>query len=299
MAATLSSELAQLSLMATRSEPVSIGDAVWNVIEEKGNKQNIRRISTGMNALDELIGGLALSRFTIIGAKGGMGKSQLGKQIALNAATAGVKVGIITVEENQEKIAENLLSNASGIENHKIAFGNLHAEDWKQLVDNAAPKLASLPIWIDDTSFNISQIVASANKLASKYKCQIIMVDHIHLIDGQRHNATREREVAAISAALKTTFRKLDVAGVAMAQLNRAGEKGMRPDLTSLRDSGALEQDGDTIILLHREDYYHWKEQNFQADHMLEAIVTKNKDGRQGTALLNFDGATQSVKDWA
>lgn len=295
-AAKAAGELAKISTGGSIREPVKLEEAVHAVLEREG-RPSARRIPTGLKTLDEIIGGIALSRYTIIGAKGGMGKSCLGKQIALNVASNGFEVGIVTVEENREKIAENLLANASGIENHRISYNSLHPEDWRELV-KATPKLAALPVWIDDCSFTLREIIASIQRLVAKYKCKMVFVDHIHLVDGQAEkNSTREREIAKISGELKTTFRKLDVAGVVMAQLNRAGERGERPDLRSLRDSGSLEADGDTVVLLHREDYYRWKEAGFVADHVLEAIVAKNKDGRVGTANLNFDGATQTIKD--
>jgi replicative DNA helicase len=149
----------------------------------------------------------------------------------------------------------------------------------------------------------LSTIMASAKRMVKKYGCKVVAVDHQHLIigDGSAARDNREEELAQISGALKRLWKTLNVAGVVASQLNRGGTQGedTPPELRHLRGSGALEQDGDLIIMLHRPDYYRWKKDpNFTPDHVLLAYVNKNKGGPVGQVKLYFDGDQQAVRDW-
>jgi replicative DNA helicase len=136
---------------------------------------------------------------------------------------------------------------------------------------------------------------AAAQRLACEHGAEVVMVDHLHLIDpGAGEN--REREISTISAELKWCWKELGVCGVEAAQLNRKGGDE-RPWLDNLRDSGTLEADGDTVILLHREDYYRKSDPGYTPDGVLEAIVAKNKSGATGTVPLAFDESRQRITD--
>jgi replicative DNA helicase len=293
MAMELSSKAARLATAGKATAVYSLGDVAQEVYEslEAGTSS---RIPTGLGMLDQLIGGLRIGGKVIIGAKPGMGKSLLLKQIGLNLSRRGVKFGIISVEESRHKIAENAISNASGVPNNRIAYGNgkLTNEDWQSLT-NGVGSLIDLPFKIIDSARTISSITAAARLLQAEYGCEVIACDHLHIIDGET-NEHREREIAKISAELKWTWKDLNVAGIECAQLNRGGGKD-RPTLASLRDSGSLEQDADVVILLHREDYY--RASGEQEDHVVELIVLKNKDGAPGMIPCHYDGARQRVAD--
>lgn len=287
---------AKAARVATTGKPNQVhrlGDVAHEVYEAKG-AGNPQRIPTGLRDLDRLIGGLRRGGKTIVGAKPGMGKSTLLKQIGLNLSRGGVTFGVISVEESRQKIAENALSNESGVLNNRIAFGRLEPDEWTRLAQ-ATGELARLPFLIIDSARRLSNILAAVRILHAEHGCQVIAVDHLHLVDGET-DEHREREVSKISAELKWVWKDLNVAGIEAAQLNRGGGRD-RPTLASLRDSGSLEQDADTVILLHREDYYRDAKSKVPPDYVLEAIVAKNKDGATCTVPLNYDGARQRISD--
>ncbi|MGE5610008.1 MAG: replicative DNA helicase [Bacillota bacterium] len=267
-------------------------DVVHEVVERKESGQDLR-IPTGLRDLDRVIGGLRRGGKTIVGAKPGMGKSLLIKQLAQNIAGQGIPFGIVSIEESRHKIGENVLANQSGIPNNRIAFSTLDDREWQE-ISKALPAVAKLPVFIVDSARRLSEIAAAVHLLAIEHQCQVIAVDHLHIIDAEM-DENRERQVSTISAELKWVWKELNVAGIEAAQLNRTGGKE-RPTLASLRDSGSLEQDGDTVILLHREDYY--KHDSRSYDRVLEAIIAKNKDGAPGTVPLHYDGARQRISDY-
>jgi replicative DNA helicase len=290
-------ELAALARTGSAAKFRTLGDALMEVLDRKTNP-DVPRVRTGLADLDEVIGGLPLGEFTLIGGRPSMGKSQLAKQMLLNIARSGRKVGLVTVEETGEKVAENMLSNASGIENNRIAFGTLGPEDWHE-IGRAEPELRKLPFYLDDVPQRLDEVSEAVTVAAIKHKCDVVAVDYLQLIDPGEQE-TENREVTKISRALKGLAKRLRIALVAVCQLNRGNETGCvrRPTLRDLRGSGSLEQDGDLIILLHREDYYRYQEPGYVPNHRLEAIVAKNKKGCMGTVRLHFSGKTQSITDW-
>lgn len=253
-----------------------------------------RFVPTGLSSLDAVVGGLPVGGKCIVGGKPGMGKSALMKQLALNLSGSGFRVGYISVEEPWRKVAENLTANLGDVPNNRVAFGRLTSSDRAKFLDGARA-LAALPLWVVDSARRLSDVRAAAQRLACEHGAEVVMVDHLHLIDpGAGDN--REREISVISAELKWTWKELGVCGVEAAQLNRKGGDE-RPWLDNLRDSGSLEQDGDTIVLLHREDYYRRSDPGYVPDGVLEAIVAKNKSGATGTVPLAFDESRQRIID--
>jgi len=296
-AATTSQDLAlKFTELASTGNTAQVHQLADVVVEVLGRKRagTVLRISTGIKSIDDVIGGLRLGGKTIIGAKAGMGKSLMLKQMARNIAGRGIPFGIISIEEGRHKIGENMLANESGIANNRIAFGSFCKEEWDE-ANSALNRMSNLPIYIIDSVRKVGSIVSAAHLLVHKHKCQVIAIDHLHVVESdgnQRDN--REREMSKISAELKWAWKRLNVAGIEAAQLNRKDGRD-RPELSSLRDSGSLEQDGDCVILLHQEDYY--RKNHLEHDHILEAIIAKNKDGARGTVGLRYDGARQRITD--
>lgn len=253
-------------------------------------------IPTGILTLDVMIGGVPRGGKTIIGGKPGMGKSAILKQFLRNMAGAGTSVGLITIEEKAVKVAVNALSSESGVRNNRIALGTAAHEEWDE-IELAVDRLDGLPYFIVDTARKLSKIIAMAGVLASQYACKVIGVDHLHIVDGNGGD-NRNLEITQISKALKWCWKDLDVAGIEAAQLNRAGGRD-RPTLSSLRDSGSLEQDGDLVLLLHREDYYRKIDgANNQLDEVLEIIVAKNKDNASTIVPVHFDESVLRIHDF-
>lgn len=299
----------------------TIERAVHDVLEAKSSK-TATRLYTGLTEIDVLCGGVPLSLFTTVAGKAGMGKSQLCKQIARNIAAGipartwhqadafgdptylelgaqpGWPVGIITIEENAPKIATNYLAGESGVVNDRIVYNRLSADDWASLTD-AVPRLAALPIFIDDAQRKLSDIVRVAKRMVRKHGVRAIVVDHLHLVDGETH-ANREQELSQISGGLKALFKELRVSGIVAQQMNRGGnaDRGTPPELDHLRGTGTLEADGDLIMQLNRDDYFNWKKDGFVPNHRLDIYVNKNKDGAVGMRHAYFDGDSQTVTDW-
>lgn len=304
-------ELAKLSARAVKAaaggklaQVHSLTEVAFEVAEQleaasKGADRG-QFIRTGLWELDGFIGGIRRRGTTLVGAKPGMGKSALIKQILDNIARGGIAVGLITVEEDRYKVAGNRLASESGVANNRIAHAKTSADERRRVATAAA----NLPpkFFILDVARKLTEIVAAAHLLATKHRCQAIAVDHVHIIDGEPEGReNREREISRISATLKNTWKELNVAGIEACQLNR-GSGSERPTMANLRDSGSLEADGDVILLLHREDYYRkkqWKPGDAPPDfdEVLEVIVGKNKDGAEGTVKTHFDEATQTVRD--
>lgn len=300
IAQELVQELSSLAYTGIADKIHTLEEAICEVFERM-EEGKVPRIPTGIPGLDGMVGGLPKGKFTQVGGRPSMGKSLLCKQIVLNIAKSGVPCGIVTVEEDRLKIAQNYLSNASGIENNKIIYSTLGAEEWEQ-VYGAVPRLPGKAIHIADAPVRLSEVEGAISAMVAQHRCEVVVVDYLQLIDPESTGGENEnREITKISKSLKAAFKRTNVAGLVACQLNRANETGgvRKPTLKDLRGSGSLEQDGDLIILLHREDYYRKSEQGFTPTRQLEAIVAKNKDGDTGTVPLYFSGATQTILDWA
>jgi len=291
MAMQFSARAAKLATTGKAHEVHRLADVAMEVFESR-ESGTVRRIPTGLESLDRIVGGLRVGGKTIVAARPGMGKSLLLKQIGLNLARRGVKFGVVSVEESRHKIAENALSNVSGVINNRIAFAKLSQDEWSELARGLG-QLDGSTFYIVDSARRLTNIIAAAQILRAEYGCEVIGVDHVHIVDGET-DEHREREISKISAELKWTWKDLGVAGIECAQLNRGSGRD-RPTLASLRDSGSLEQDADTVILLHREDYFRPPGQ--PEDHIVEAIIAKNKDGATGVIPCHYDGARQRIAD--
>jgi replicative DNA helicase len=258
----------------------------------------VARIPTGLHDLDAVIGGLPRGGFTLVGARPGIGKSQICKQFALNLARRGIPVGIVTVEEDRRKIGQNYLSNASGVENNHIAYSTMGPHEWDEVL-RAVKGLNELPIYIADEPVKLSDVEASIIVMATQKKCEVVIVDYLQLINPDVSGENENREITLISKCLKMAFKRLNIAGIAACQLNRGNETGgvRHPTVKDLRGSGSLDQDGDLIMLLHRDDYY--EKDSFKWNKQLLCIVGKNKAGPTGDVPLWFSGKTQTVADWS
>jgi replicative DNA helicase len=272
------------------------------------------RIRSGLAEFDAICGGLPVNGYTVVAGRPGMGKSQFGKQLARNIAGGLPEerspfgdvckppqpprvCGIVSVEETLKKIGQNYLAGSAKVENNRIAYGTCSPNEWR-LIEDAAPDLARLPIYLTDRPIRLDDVEAVITTMVTRYRCEFIFVDYLQLIHGPTEG-TKEQEIARISTTLKNLGKTLGVTMVVAAQLSRANETGgmRRPEMRDLRHSGQIEQDGDLIVLLHREDYYHYKDQDFTPTLILEANVAKNKSGPLGTALLHFEGKYQTITD--
>lgn len=285
----------ELSMGHAVQEFTKLSDAVEDAISEL-TEQKARYITTGLRDLDRAIGGIGLGMFTLVGGRPGAGKSQLCKQILRNIAAGGTPVGLVTVEEQERKVAENAIAAAAEVDNYKIAYNRLEDDDWRQIYATIGKH--EIPLWIADKPTHIDDVCGAVTRLALEKKCKVVAVDYLQLIgtNGENENS----RLTEISHALKNTFKRLEIGSIVCVQLNRANEMGgvRRPRLSDLRGSGTIEQDGDVILLLHREDYYHKNDVNYHPDFKLEIDVAKSKNGPSGAMPTKFSGAHQTVTDW-
>jgi replicative DNA helicase len=188
-------------------------------------------------------------------------------------------------------LAEKFLCSISEIDSQKVRRGLLNDEHYKKLAD-ACAELSEAPIYIDDTStMTPLEIRAKARRLKSRHNIQCIMIDYLQLMNlGSGRTESRQQEITTISRYLKALARELDLPVIVISQLNRSpeGREGHKPRMSDLRESGSIEQDADVVMLLHREDYYHRGENDYEQDNTAELIIAKQRNGPTGTVKLTF-----------
>ncbi len=248
------------------------------------NKGQLRGVPTGLPTLDKKTNGLQDNNLIILAARPSVGKSSLGINIAQFAATKKqIPVAIFSLEMSMEEIADRMLSAESGVDMFKIKTGNMSQDEFTRMGD-AYGILAEAPIFIEDTpGINIMELRTKARRLALEQGIRLVIVDYLQLMRG-RNLDNRAQEVAEISQSLKNLARELKIPVLALSQLNRAVEsRGGGPQLSDLRESGALEQDADIVMFLHRPD----EEKREQ----IELHIAKHRNGPTGKIELYFKGS--------
>jgi replicative DNA helicase len=249
-------------------------------------------IPTGYVDLDKLLAGLHKTDLLILAARPAMGKTALALNIALNAAHTGAGVGIFSLEMGREQLATRLLCAQGRVNAGAVRTGQLNKDrDWPRLTE-AADVLYNLPMYIDDTpGLTVTQIRSKARRLKQKNPdLGLICVDYIGLMGTTDPRASRERQVALCSMGLKNLAKELNVCVLALSQLNRGVESrdDKRPRLSDLRESGAIEQDADTIMFIYRDEYYN--PETSAEPGVAELIIGKQRSGQTGIVKLAFQG---------
>jgi len=188
---------------------------------------------------------------------------------------------------SKEQLVQRMLCSHAKVDSHKVRTGFLSQSDWPRLV-SAAGKLSEAPIFIDDTpGISVLELKAKARRMKSKHNIELIILDYLQLMRGPRGVDNRQQEISEISRSIKALARELSVPIIAVSQLSRAVEQrsDRRPQLSDLRESGAIEQDADLVVLLLREEYYNPTDENRG---MAEAIIAKQRNGPVGTIKLAF-----------
>ena len=253
-------------------------------------KGGIDGVPTGFIDLDNLLTGLHGGELVIVGARPSMGKSSFGMNVVDYAATmAGRTAAVFSLEMPKDQLAMRLLCGDARVDMQSVRHGSLRDDDWVKLSSALGP-LAAANIYIDDTSgITPSQLRSRCRRLKMERGLDLIVVDYLQLMSSDSHAENRQNEVSEISRNLKSIAKELDVPLVALAQLSRAGAQrsDKRPILSDLRDSGAIEQDADVILFLHREEYY---DPNTEDKNVAEVIVAKQRNGPLGTVKLAWLG---------
>ena len=277
-----------------------IGRAV-NIIEKAhANTGGLTGISTGFYKLDDITCGWQNSDLVIIAGRPAMGKTAFALSLAKNIAIdQKIPMAFFSLEMTDVQLANRLMSNVCEIEGKKLLNGQLDREEWNRL-DKNLTYMTEAPLFIDDTeSLSIMELRTKARRLKNEHHIQLIMVDYLQLMtaSGMRYNS-RQEEVSLISRSLKGLAKELNIPVLALSQLNRGvesrdGVEGKRPQLSDLRESGAIEQDADMVIFLHRPDYYGiYKSDDGTKDYrgMAEVIISKHRKGATGIIMTGFKG---------
>ena len=260
---------------------------IEKLVELKGS---IDGVPMGFVDLDNLLTGLHGGELVIVGARPSMGKSAFGLNIAGYAAMhAGRSVAYFSLEMPNDQLAMRLLCSDARVDMQSVRHGTIRDEDWLSLAATLGP-LAASNIYMDDTSgITPSQLRSRCRRLKMERGLDLVIVDYLQLMSADGHVENRQNEVSEFSRNLKSIAKELNVPLVALAQLSRAGAQrsDKRPILSDLRDSGAIEQDADVIMFLHREEYY---DPNTEDKNIAEVIVAKQRNGPLGTVKLAWLG---------
>ena len=266
-------------------------------LEELSQKaEGIIGIPSGFIYLDRITSGWQRSDLIIVAARPGMGKTSFTLSLAKNAAQDYKKpVAIFSLEMSNVQLVQRLISMESEISSRKLRNGQLEAHEWQQL-HSAVEKLSEVPIFIDDTpAINIFELRAKARRLKMQHDVELIIIDYLQLMSGNLDNkrsGTREQEISSISRALKSLAKELSIPVIALSQLSRAvetrgGEK--RPQLSDLRESGAIEQDADIVSFIYRPEYYDiTQDEAGSVKGIAEIIIAKHRNGPLDTVRLRF-----------
>ncbi len=293
-------EIAQRS-MRSSYEPIKkiLGTTIKAVEQRYDRKQAITGVPSGFHELDALTAGFQPADLVIIAARPSMGKTSLVMNAAQNAAIEfKVPVLVFSLEMSKESLVERLLCSEARVDSTRLRGGFLEQRDWINIT-KAASRISEAPIWIDDSGApNLLEIRAKSRRWRADHSIfttpgqhGMIVIDYLQLIHGRPggKDQNREREISEISRGLKALAKELRVPILALSQLNRSLESraDKRPQLSDLRESGAIEQDADVIAFIYRDEVYN-KETTDKG--VAEIIIGKQRNGPTGTANLAFQG---------
>ena len=257
----------------------TLGGLIDILNERSKNKGKETGITTGFKDLDRILLGMQRKDFILLAARPSVGKTALAVNIALNAAKANYKVAIFSLEMSKTQLAQRMISSVSLINLKELISGDI--SDWEG-VFQASSLIASKSIYMDDTAgLSITELRSKCRRLKAESGLDFIMIDYLQLMTSEGRNENRQQEISTISRSLKALAKELDVPILALSQLSRDSEKNKRkPKLSDLRESGAIEQDADVVILLYREDYQNEEVVN---SNTIELMIAKHRNGETGS----------------
>lgn len=258
--------------------------------ERQGNRTLVTGVPTEFTRLDHLTSGLQGSDLIILAARPSMGKTALALNIARNAAVVhNVPVAVFSLEMSKEQLSMRMLCAEARVASDRLRGGFLNPEDWNKITD-AAGALSEAPIFIDDSAdISATSIRTKSRRLKLDKDLGLVIIDYLQLMRGRSRAERRDLEISEISRSLKLLAKELNVPVLALSQLNRKLEErsDKRPQLSDLRESGALEQDADVVAFIYRDDVYN-KDENNPNRGTAEIIVAKQRNGPTGVVPLTF-----------
>jgi len=269
-----------------------IHDSMETIDKLYQRKEHVTGLASGFHEFDSKTAGLQPSDLVIIAGRPSMGKSAFVSSLCEHIGIVLKKpIAFFSLEMSKEQLVQRMLCSHARVDAQKVRTGYLSHQDWPRLT-SAAGKLSEAPIFIDDTpGQTVLEVRAKARRLKMQHDVQLVVVDYLQLMQGVGRAESRQQEISEISRSLKALARELRVPVIAVSQLSRAVESrtGNRPQLSDLRESGAIEQDADVVLFLFREEYYHPTEEN---RNKAEAIIAKQRNGPTGSIDLVF------LKEW-
>jgi replicative DNA helicase len=274
-----------------------VSDTVEHINKLFEQKERITGIPTGFADLDNMTAGLQPSDLIIIAGRPSTGKTSLALGMALHAALhkpRSYAVAIFSLEMSKEQLCMRLLSARGSLNMHRIRTGHLEQEEWRQLVE-AASALSECKLYIDDTpGITALEMNAKIRRQKAETGLDLVVVDYMQLMSGSREAENRQQEISDISRSLKSIAKELKIPIVALSQLSRAVEsrQDKRPMLADLRESGAIEQDADLVMMIYRKDLYSSQLnetlEEVEPEHVAEILIAKHRNGPIGTVPLTF-----------
>lgn len=298
-------DLLSISSQTYTKEPKRLGEVIDEVLVTVqkiiSGEVKLIGVPSGFTSLDRATGGFKPGELTIIAGRPSHGKTALGLQIARNAAELGNAVGIFSCEMSESELGVRFISGVSDYTNIEIIRGDC---DMKHLVDTSE-SLQQLPIYLDDTSAaTIMDIRAKSKKLLLKHDIKMIIVDYLQLMEGVgQFKSSREQQISFISRGLKSIAKDLNIAVIALSQLNREpeGRADRKPQLSDLRESGAIEQDADICLMVMRPSCYGLTTITIagveeSARGLMMVNIAKNRNGRQGEITLHTNESVTYIQ---
>lgn len=280
-----------------RLDKSALEEAFERIDHLSKNKGEVRGVPTGFADLDHMLSGFQKSDLVILAARPSLGKSSLALDIARNVASQHkVPVGIFSLEMSQDQIIDRMISSTAHVDLWKIRTGKRLEDNDFMRIQDALNTLSEAPIFIDDgLTSSVLQMRAMARRLQAEHGLGLLIVDYLQLIQPRRDSDSVVSQVSEISRSLKALARELNIPVLALSQLSRAVEqRGGRPRLSDLRDSGSIEQDADVVMFIHRETQNH---EDPEAGNIAELIVAKHRNGPTGKVDLVFNRAWASFAD--
>lgn len=286
--------------------PALIGKAIKEIETAAEQESGITGIPSGFTELDRITAGWHKTDNIVIAARPGMGKTAFVLSLARNAAVKFNRpVAFFSLEMSAVQLTNRLIAAETEIASDKLKRGRLERHEWEQLNSKIGP-ITNAPLYIDDTpSLSIFELRAKARRLVAERKVEMILIDYLQLMVGNtdNRNSNREQEISMISRSIKSIAKELNVPIITLSQLSRDVEKrggNKKPQLSDLRESGAIEQDADMVMFIYRPEYYGYDEdgENHSTSGLAQIIVAKNRNGALAEVNLKFIGHLTKFTDF-
>ena len=269
-------------------------DTIQEIEKQEKEKDKPSRY-TGIADIDRATGGLHNGEVTVLAARPSVGKTALGVQIAMHVAQKGGRVAIFSREMTGTQLGKRMVAHEGLVDGQRIRTGKLRDGDWDKIIE-ASAKISRWNMWIDDKSATVAEVRAVCMELKQKHGLDLVLIDYLQLLTPIDRSNSREREVAEMSRGIKVLALELDVPIILLSQLNRS-VANKRPTLDTLRESGAIEQDADNVMFLHKPDWSDTMEHDLELRKFIEQegkvymeiILEKQRNGRTGVFSIVYN----------